>query len=73
MNRQEMASITSRLAANVEMLMVNNENLRANAQNAVMIKGQELVQMQGQVTEFAENMRQKDLMIYVIRLPMHVN
>ena len=43
--------------------MVNNENLQANAQNAVMIKDQELVHMQGQVTEFAENMRQKDLMI----------
>ena len=27
------------------------------------IKHQELVRMQGQVTEFAENMRQKDLMI----------
>ena len=63
MNRQEMASITSRLAANAEMVMVNNENLQANAQNAVMIKDQELVHMQGQVTEFAENMRQKDLMI----------
>ena len=48
MNRQEMASITSRLAANVEMVMVNKyENLRANAQNAVMIKGQELVQNAG--------------------------
>ena len=58
-----MASITSRLAANAEMVMVNNENLQANAQNAVMIKDQELVHMQGQVTEFAENMRQKDLMI----------
>ena len=57
-----MASITSRLAANAEMVMVNNENLQANAQNAVMIKDQELVHMQGQVTEFAENMRQKDLM-----------
>ncbi|CAL1132557.1 unnamed protein product, partial [Cladocopium goreaui] len=31
--------------------------------NAVTIKHQELVRMQGQVTELAENMRQKDLMI----------
>ena len=63
MNRQEMASITSRLAANAEMVMVNNENLQANAQNAVMIKDQKLVHMQGQITEFTENMRQKDLTI----------
>ena len=42
MNRQEMASITSRIASNAEMLMVNNEDLQANAQNAVMIKDQEL-------------------------------
>ena len=63
MNRQEMASITSRLAANAEMVMVNNENLQANAQNAVMIKDQELVHMQGQIPESTENMRQKDLTI----------
>ena len=38
MNRQEMATITSRLAANAEMVMMNNENLQATAQNAMMIR-----------------------------------
>lgn len=63
MNRQEMATITSRLAANAEMVMMNNENLQVTSQNAVMIRDQELANMQSQITEFAGNMRQKDLEI----------
>ena len=65
MNRQEMATITSRLAANAEMVivMMNNENLQATSQNAVMIRDQQLANMQSQITEFAGNMRQKDLEI----------
>ena len=40
MNRQEMASITSRLAANAEMVMVNDENLQENMrQKDLMIEG----------------------------------
>ena len=40
MNRQEMASITSRLAASAEMVMVNNENLQENMrQKDLMIEG----------------------------------
>ena len=63
MNRQEMATITSRLAANAEMVMMNNENLQATAQNAMMIRDQELANMQSQITEFAGSMGQKDLEI----------
>lgn len=56
MNRQELEAISSRLAANAEVVMVNNENFQANAQSTVMVKDQQLVQMQSQITEFAGSM-----------------